>query len=65
MTYTEGIKKSIYKWREANKTEYNKYIASKVNEHYHAHKEEILLKKKNMYAYKKEIQRLSFLGLLE
>ncbi len=61
--YNEQTKQHIYAWRQTHREQYNKYINDKVKEYYDAHKKEILDKKRNMYAYKKEILRLSFLEL--
>lgn len=51
--YNENIKKSIYKWRENNKDEWNEYHNVKEKERYEKNKVEILIKKKEIYEYKK------------
>ena len=61
--YNETTKQAIYKWRETHHDEYKKYVAEKVNEHYHRNKTEILAKMKRQYLFKKEIARLAFLEL--
>jgi len=36
--YNAQVKKSIYKWREANKTSYNAYMNAKNKEYYQANR---------------------------
>lgn len=47
--YNEGIKKSIYKWRENNKEEWNDYHNLKEKERYNKMKDVI----KEKYEYKR------------
>jgi hypothetical protein len=46
-------------WRERNKEKYNKQQLLYSTNYYYKNKESVLAYKKNYYAYKKEVKRLS------
>lgn len=56
MTYTESSKKSIYKWRQANKDEFNQYMGTYMNNYYKNHSDYFRKKRMDLYYYKKETQ---------
>lgn len=56
--YNKEIKSCIYKWRDNNKEEYNKYML----EVYYRNADEIKQKRMKRYYYQQEVKR--FLAIL-
>lgn len=56
--YNVQTKKSIYKWREINKTNYNQYMNAKMKEYYQANKAKCNAKRVLAARYNRECCRL-------
>jgi hypothetical protein len=53
--YNKTVQKTIMKWREAHKEEYNEYMRNKILERYNQNKELINNRRKELYHKKKDI----------
>lgn len=56
MTYNNNIKKSIYKWRENNSTEFKDYMNSYMSDYYKTHSDYFKRKRRELYKFKKEAE---------
>lgn len=62
MVYNEVIKKSIYKWRDNNREQYNEYVCSKLVESYAKNPEVFRKKRMDIYYKNKEIAKDPYLN---
>ncbi len=51
--YNENTKKSIYKWRQTHKEQWDEYHNNKQKEYNEKNRDQILAKKKQNYEYKR------------
>ena len=58
-SYTENSKKSIYKWREANKDRYNAYMVQASKQYYLRNKATCNEKRTLRKQYQREWQRMN------
>lgn len=58
MPPSEAQKKASKKYRESNKERYNDYMREVSRVYYESHRDEVLERKKKIYAYKKEAKTL-------
>jgi hypothetical protein len=56
--YSDAQKKSIMRWRELNKEEYNEYMSGYLKKFYEKNSDVVKMKRMKLYYYQKECRRM-------